>query len=161
MGIPIDEAVTICCTMLRVRSQVHNFRPMRVRLRSSMLWSLIISALLWTTSIPAWSADECTGKFARNSPTKEELLELLAAQNEASSNAVFPKPDELVLSVCGAIKSVAEIVPSVPGYCKSALDEAAHGSQIAGVFRQEDVWLCVAVDPAGQIKIHAVLVAQA
>ena len=98
--------------------------------------------------------------LARSKGDASAVLELLAVHNEASSNALFPKPDELVLSVCGAIKSVSEIVPSVPGYCKAALDEAAHGSQIAGVFRQEDVWLCVAVDPAGQIKIHAVLVAQ-
>jgi hypothetical protein len=98
--------------------------------------------------------------LARSEGAASAVLDLPSARNDGSSDAVFPQPDERVLSVCGAIKSVAEIVPSVPEYCKSVLDEAAHGSQIAGVFRQEDVWLCVAVGPAGQIKIHAVLVAQ-
>ena len=99
--------------------------------------------------------------IAKSEGAASAVLELPSAQNDGGSDVVFPQPDERVLSVCGAIKSIAEIVPSVPEYCKSALDEAAHGSQIAGVFRQEDVWLCVAVGSADQVEIHAVLVAQA
>jgi hypothetical protein len=82
------------------------------------------------------------------------------AQSEADDFALFTPPDERVLSVCGVIKSVAEVVTSIPDPCRSAMDKVTRDSQVAGVFRQEDVWICVAVGSADQLEIYAVLVAE-
>ncbi len=99
--------------------------------------------------------------LARSQGAASVALDLPSPQGEARGDSMLPKPNEQVLGVCKIIKTVAEVVPSVPEYCKSALDKIARDSQVAGVFRQEDVWLCVAVGSADQVEIHAVLGGQA
>ncbi len=88
------------------------------------------------------------------------VLALPEPEHEPEDDSIFVTPDERVIAVCDVIKSVAEVMPSVPEHCKSALDELTGDSQVAGVFRQKDVWFCVALSASSQVEIHAVMVPQ-
>jgi hypothetical protein len=98
---------------------------------------------------------------ARSEGAASEVLETRLEEPREGRAPLFAPPDERVMETCRAVRTVAETVSSVPEYCKTALDEVAAGSDVAGVFRQEDIWLCVAIGADKRLEIHAVVVAQA